>query len=162
MTATKLGAEVYALVSRVATAFLPASTSFEASTKKYLSIICYAYIKVTSSNFLVRFPCFVTRDHSYGESINLALCVVHSPTNILFINLVKSFKFTLKYTIISLRYYMFRSLMTIIRELYLCLTKVIFVLKHSVKLRRYIYLVMWQHFVERHAALRNAATSPNL
>jgi len=27
--------------------------------------------------------------------------VVHSPTNALFINLVKSFKFTLKYTIIS-------------------------------------------------------------
>jgi len=40
---------------------------------------------------------------------------------------------------------MFRSLMTIIRELYLYLTKVIFMLKHSVKLRRYIYLVMWQH-----------------
>ena len=33
---------------------------------------------------------------------------------------------------------MFRSLMTIIRELYLYLTKVIFMLKHSVKLRRYI------------------------
>jgi len=47
---------------------------------------------------------------------------------------------------------MFRSLMTIIRELHLCVTKVIFMLKHSVKLRRYINLVMWQH----------AATSPNL
>jgi len=45
---------------------------------------------------------------------------------------------------------MFRSLMTIIRELYLYLTEVIFMLKHSVKLRRYIYLVMWQHVVERH------------
>jgi len=45
---------------------------------------------------------------------------------------------------------MFRSLMTIIRELYLYLTKVIFMLKHSVKLRRYINLVMWQHGVERH------------
>ena len=32
---------------------------------------------------------------------------------------------------------MFRSLMAIIRELYLYLTKVIFMLKHSVKLRRY-------------------------
>jgi len=42
---------------------------------------------------------------------------------------------------------MFRSLMTIIRELYLYLTKVIFMLKHSVKLRRYI---------------RHGATSPNL
>ena len=42
---------------------------------------------------------------------------------------------------------MFRSLMTIIRELYLYLTKVIFMLKHSVKLRRYM---MWQHVVERH------------
>jgi len=27
--------------------------------------------------------------------------IVHSPTNALFVNLVKSFKFTLKYTIIS-------------------------------------------------------------
>ena len=50
---------------------------------------------------------------------------------------------------------MFRSIMTIIRELYLCLTKII-MLKHSVKLRRYtyihiyIYIVMWQHVVERH------------
>ena len=33
---------------------------------------------------------------------------------------------------------MFRSLMTVIRELYLCLTRVIFMLKHSVKIRRYI------------------------
>jgi len=66
---------------------------------------------------------------------------------------------------------MFRSLMTIIRELYLYLTKVIFVLKHLVK---YMYWVMWQHVVERHvccvqctvhnthAALRHAATSPNI
>jgi len=45
---------------------------------------------------------------------------------------------------------MFRSLMTIIRELYLYLTKVIFMLKHSVKLRRYIHLVMWQHALVRH------------
>ena len=34
---------------------------------------------------------------------------------------------------------MFHSLMTIIRELYLYLTKVVFMLKHSVKLRCYIY-----------------------
>jgi len=40
---------------------------------------------------------------------------------------------------------MFRSLMTIIRELYLYLTKVIFMLKHSVRLRRYMHYVMWQH-----------------
>jgi len=45
---------------------------------------------------------------------------------------------------------MFRSLMTIIRELYLYLTKVIFMLQHSVKLRRYINLVMRQRVVERH------------
>jgi hypothetical protein len=45
---------------------------------------------------------------------------------------------------------MFRSLMTIIRELYLHLTKIIFMLKHSVKLRRYTYWVMWQHVVEQH------------
>jgi hypothetical protein len=40
---------------------------------------------------------------------------------------------------------MFRSLMTIIRELYLHISKVIFMLKHSVKLRRYINWMMWQH-----------------
>jgi len=33
---------------------------------------------------------------------------------------------------------MFRSLMAIIREHYLYLTEVIFILKHSVKLRNYI------------------------
>ena len=33
---------------------------------------------------------------------------------------------------------MFQSLMTIIKERYLYLTKVIFMLKHSVKLHRYI------------------------
>jgi len=33
---------------------------------------------------------------------------------------------------------MLRSLMTFIRELYLYLSKVMFVLKHLVKLRRYI------------------------
>jgi len=44
--------------------------------------------------------------------------------------------------------------MTIISELYLYLTKVIFMLKHSVKLRRYIYLVMWQRVVDRRAVLR--------
>ena len=48
---------------------------------------------------------------------------------------------------------MFRSLMAIIRELYLYLTKVIFTLKHSVKLRRYIYQVMWQRVVERYMPL---------
>jgi len=36
---------------------------------------------------------------------------------------------------------MFRSLMTIIRELYLYLTKVMFMLKHSVTLRRFIYII---------------------
>ena len=40
---------------------------------------------------------------------------------------------------------MFRSLMAIIRELYLYITNVIFMLKHSVKLRRYINWVMWQN-----------------
>jgi len=45
---------------------------------------------------------------------------------------------------------MFRSLMAIIRELYLYLTKVIFVLKCWVKLRHYLNWVMWQHVVERH------------
>ena len=45
---------------------------------------------------------------------------------------------------------MFRSLMTNIRELYLYLTKVKFMLKHSVKLLRFINQVLWQHVVERH------------
>jgi len=64
--------------------------------------------------------------------------VVYTPTNALFINLVKSFKFTLKYTIILLLHVsVFND--HHIRELYLYLTKVIFVLKHSVKLRHYIY-----------------------
>ena len=40
---------------------------------------------------------------------------------------------------------MFWSSVTIIRELYLYLSEVIFLLKHSVKLRRCIYYVMWQH-----------------
>jgi len=40
---------------------------------------------------------------------------------------------------------MCRALMTIMKELYLNLTKVTCMLKHSVKLRRFIYLVMWQH-----------------
>ena len=42
---------------------------------------------------------------------------------------------------------MFRS-STIIRELALNLAKVIFMLKHSVKLRRHYYAVVWQHVVE--------------
>jgi len=35
-------------------------------------------------------------------TVHFEINVAHSPTNALFINLVKSFKFTLKYTIISL------------------------------------------------------------
>ena len=58
--------------------------------------------------------------------------------NSVFVSLVKSIKFTLKYTIISP--YMFRSLMAIIWELYLYVTKVIFMLKHSIRLRRYMYV----------------------
>ena len=38
----------------------------------------------------------------YCCTVLFEIHVVHSPTNALFINLVKSFKFTLKYTIISL------------------------------------------------------------
>jgi len=38
---------------------------------------------------------------------------------------------------------MFRSLMTIIKELNLYLTKVIFMLNHWVKLRRYIYIYIY-------------------
>jgi len=38
----------------------------------------------------------------YRCTVYFEICLVHSPTNALFINLVKSFKFTLKYTTISL------------------------------------------------------------
>jgi len=38
----------------------------------------------------------------YRCSVHFEFCVVHTPKNAPFINLVKSFKFTLKYTIISL------------------------------------------------------------
>ena len=37
----------------------------------------------------------------YRCTVHFEIYAVHSPTNALFINLVKSFKFTLKYTIIS-------------------------------------------------------------
>ena len=36
---------------------------------------------------------------------------------------------------------MFRSLIIIIRELYVYLTEVIFMLKHSIKLRHLIYVI---------------------
>ena len=39
--------------------------------------------------------------HFYRCTVHFEIYTVHSPTNALFINLVKSFKFTLKYTIIS-------------------------------------------------------------
>ena len=56
---------------------------------------------------------------------------------------------------------MFRSLMTVIRELYLYLTNVIFMLKYSVKLRRYMYLVMWQHVAQRHVCCVQSRTTHN-
>ena len=40
--------------------------------------------------------------HFYRCTIHFEIYVVHTPTDALFINLVKSFKFALKYTIISL------------------------------------------------------------
>ena len=60
--------------------------------------------------------CYAARGHTYILSVlwkknthyfhrctvHFEIYVVHSPTNALFINLVESFKFTLKYTIISL------------------------------------------------------------
>ena len=50
-------------------------------------------------------PCiYVVIDvHKFQFFLNMAMnYAVHTPANALFINLVKSFKFTLKYTIISL------------------------------------------------------------
>jgi len=59
---------------------------------------------------------------------------------------------------------MFRPLMTIMRGLYLYLTKVIFMLKHSVKLHRYLNQVMCQYVVEGHCVVctAHADRSPNL
>ena len=71
----------------------------------------------------------------------------HPPTNGLLINLVKSFKFTLKHTIISLpRVSVFNDL-----------TKVIFMLKHSAKLRRYIYIYIYIYKLGHVAACRRVA-----
>ena len=50
-----------------------------------------------------KFPAFDSILYNfYLCTVHFEIYVVHSPTNALFINLVKSFKFTLKYTIISL------------------------------------------------------------
>jgi len=51
---------------------------------------------------------------------------------------------------------MFRSLMTIIRELYLYPSKVIFMLKHSVKLRRFTYIYIYIYILGDVAACRTA------
>jgi len=53
---------------------------------------------------------------------------------------------------------MFQSLLTIIRELYLYLTEVIFMLKHST------YPLTQSHCTAHntHATLQHAATSPNI
>ena len=45
---------------------------------------------------------------------------------------------------------MFQSLMTVIKEIYLYLTKVMFMSEHSVKLRHFINYLMWQNIVVRH------------
>ena len=42
-----------------------------------------------------------THTHTHTHTKLHVVYIVHSPTNALFINSVKSFKFTLKYTIIS-------------------------------------------------------------
>ena len=50
------------------------------------------YYLCVVTTYLLQFP----------AKMHKPIYVVHSPTNALFINLVKSFKFMLKYTIISL------------------------------------------------------------
>jgi len=52
---------------------------------------------MSSFIILIYVPCVF-----YRCTVHFEIYVVHTPTNALFINLVKSFKFTLKYTIISL------------------------------------------------------------
>ena len=56
---------------------------------------------------------------------------------------------------------------TIIRELALNLNKVIFMLKNSVKLRRFYYAAVWQHVMEWrvccvHSIINNDVISPNV
>jgi len=67
-------------------------------------------------------------------TLNVEICAVHSATKALFLILIKSFKFTLKYTIISLIH------VSVFNDRHQgalsYLTKVIVMLKHSVKLRR--------------------------
>jgi len=69
--------------------------------------------------------------------MHFEIYIVHTPTNALFINLVRSFKFTLRYTIILLLH------VSVFNDhhqgVYLYLTKVIFMLKHLVKLHHYMY-----------------------
>ena len=57
-----------------------------------LFIFSKTYCNLKQTTFLIFYPC----------TVHFELYAVHSSTNALFINLVKNFKFTLKYTIISL------------------------------------------------------------
>jgi len=56
---------------------------------------------------------------------------------------------------------MFRS-STIIRELALTLAKVIFMLKHSVKLRRYVCMRLWGSMLPHNRVINNDVISPNV
>jgi len=71
--------------------------------------------------------------------VHFEIYVVHTPTNAIFTNLVKSFKFTLKYTIISL------LLVSVFNDHHQGALSVSFCTAHNT-----------------HAALRHAATSPNI
>ena len=76
----------------------------------------------------------MTELNFYCWTVNFCTCRVHLPTNAIFI-----LKNTLKFTLNTHKYrsYIFRS-SAIIRELALNLAKVMFMLKHSVKLGRYL------------------------
>ena len=64
----------------------------------------------------------------YHCTVHFEIYIVHSPTNALFINFIKSFKFTLKFTIITLVHV---SVFNDHRQgLYLYLNKLIYMLKH--------------------------------
>jgi len=76
------------------------------------------------------------------------LCIVHSPTNALLLNLEK-FK-TLHENTHKYHSYIFRS-STILRELVQNLANVIFLLKHSLNYVVVYYVEMWQHVMERRA-----------
>jgi hypothetical protein len=69
--------------------------------RQYPHIPCYLLSR--RPKYLTRHPIVECSHPNFCRfTVHFEIYVLHSPTNALFIKLVKSFKFTLKYTIISL------------------------------------------------------------